>query len=347
LFQNTFTQIKDFSVMGFELSEAELLGNLFDSEVAGILVTDAEFRAVRANKGFLRLLGYRHDELLTKSIADITHPDDRDISEMAHRNLREGDDRVAYEKRYVTKRGEAVACKVGIQCGRRDANGRPAWYLGFVTPLDDILAERMRADQFLVKLEQTYREAAGALARAIEARDSYTAGHQDNVAGIALRIGTRLGLEQDQLYGLYLSSMMHDIGKIGIPQEFLSKVTRLTPLEHDFIRQHATMGYDILKEIKSPFNLADAAHQHHERMDGTGYPRGLKGDAIILDARIIAVADTVDSMLQPRPYRRALGADVVRQTLMQDRGTRLDAAVVDACLVLDHFGAAGSKPAPG
>jgi PAS domain S-box-containing protein len=321
------------------VTDAEIAGRLFDSEAIGVLVADAKFNPVRANRGFLRLLGYSPAELTRKSIADITHPDDIEITRTAHQNLREGSASVSFEKRYLTRQGGIVPCRVGIQCGGRDGAGRPTWYLGFVTPLEGVLAERVRAESILVKLEQTYRETASALARAIEARDSYTAGHQDSVAGIAVRIGVRLGLDHDKLYGLYLSSVMHDIGKIGIPQEFLSKVTALSTLEREFIKQHATIGYEILKEIKSPWRLADAAFQHHERLDGTGYPRGLVGDAIILEARVIAVADTVDSMLQPRPYRRALDAEAVRQALTAGRGTQLDAAVVDACLALDRFGA--------
>jgi HD-GYP domain-containing protein (c-di-GMP phosphodiesterase class II) len=180
-----------------------------------------------------------------------------------------------------------------------------------------------------------YRETAGALARAIEARDAYTAGHQDSVAALALKIGQKMGLDAHKLYGIYLSGIVHDIGKIGVPPEFLSKVTALTPLEFDFIKQHALFGHDILKGVNSPWPLALAAYQHHERLDGSGYPNRLMRSDITLEARIVAVADTVDSMIKPRPYRGARAHREIQNVLLSGRGSSYDADVTDAFLSLD------------
>ncbi|MBL8644007.1 MAG: HD domain-containing protein [Rhodospirillaceae bacterium] len=319
----------------------ERLNRIYESDVVGVLEVDSKLRFTRANKGFLGMLGYALPELLDRNILSITHPEDVSLMQAAHLRLIEGDDTVRYQKRYVAKDGREVPCLVGIQAGRRAANGWPSWFLAFVSPLGDVIAARDKAQQLTTKLDDVYRETAGALARAIEARDTYTAGHQDNVAALAVRIGRGMGLDAARLYGVYLSGLVHDIGKIGVPPEFLAKVTKLTSLEFDFIKQHTTFGFDILKGVKSPWPLADAAHQHHERLDGSGYPNKLMRADITLEARIIAVADTVDSMIKPRPYRSARGMELTEKALLQGRGGQLDTDVVDACLRLDIFAAAG------
>ncbi len=316
-------------------SAEERLQRIFESDVVGILEVDADLRFVRANQGFLDMLGYSMDELNQKTTNEITHPDDLQSSKRQRQRLLEGENYVRYEKRYITKSGEMIHCLVGIQCGGRDQQGRPTWFLGFISPMTEVMAARSRAEELTQKLDQVYRETTGALARAIEARDAYTAGHQESVAMLAVRIGEQMGLDSARLYGIYLSGVVHDIGKIGVPPEFLSKVTKLTSLEMDFIRQHAAFGHDILKEVKSPWPLAEAAYQHHERLDGTGYPNNLMGNAILLESRIIAVADTVDSMVKPRPYRPARGVDETKRVLIEGRGKHFDADAVDACLRLD------------
>lgn len=323
------------------MSSAERqLQRIFESDVVGILEVSGDFRFIRANKGFLDLLGYTMEELRDKSNLDLTHPHDREASRQVYQQLLEGADLVRYEKRYVAKDGRAIQCYVGVQSGDRDISGRPTWFLGFISPMTEIVAARSEAQTLSNKLDQVYRETAGALARAIEARDSYTAGHQDSVATLAVGIAREMGVEAQRLYGIYLAGVVHDIGKIGVPPEFLSKVTKLSSLELDFIRQHSAFGHEILKGVKSPWPLAEVSYQHHERMDGTGYPNKLMGTDILLESRIIAVADTVDSMVKPRPYRVARGAAETEKVLLTGRGHTLDADVVDACLRLDVL----SKP---
>jgi len=173
-----------------------------------------------------------------------------------------------------------------------------------------------------------------AVSKAVEARDPYTAGHQQRVAQLARCIAQEMGLDTDRVDGLRMGATIHDIGKIYLPSEILSKPTRLSETEFDLIKTHCQVGYGILKDIEFPWPIADIAHQHHERLDGSGYPQGLKGDEICLEARIVAVADVVEAISSHRPYRAGLGIDVALQEIKKHRGELYEPAAVDACLSL-------------
>jgi putative nucleotidyltransferase with HDIG domain len=173
-----------------------------------------------------------------------------------------------------------------------------------------------------------------AIAATIEMRDPYTAGHQRRVARLATLIAGELDLPEDQTEGLYLAGVVHDIGKIRTPAEILSKPGKLNDIEFGLIKQHAETGYEILKAIAFPWPIAGAVLQHHERMNGKGYPYGIDGKDILLEARIIAVADVVEAMISFRPYRPGLGVTSALEEITRFRGERYDADVVDACLTL-------------
>jgi len=181
-------------------------------------------------------------------------------------------------------------------------------------------------------LKEALMASVEAMAKLVETRDPYTAGHEHRVAELASAIGRRMGLPQSTIEGLQVIGHLHDLGKIAIPTEILSKPTRLTPIEVQMVQSHPQVGYEILKGLTFPWPVADAVLQHHERMDGSGYPNGLPGEAITLEARIIAVADTVEAMSTHRPYRPARGLAAAREEIRQHRGTHYDPAVVDACL---------------
>ncbi len=170
------------------------------------------------------------------------------------------------------------------------------------------------------------------LALIVEARDFYTSGHQARVADLAVAIANELNLSELQVEGIRMAGIIHDLGKIRVPAAILSKPGKLTDIEFDIIKVHPQTGFDLLKEIKFPWPLAEMILQHHEKMDGSGYPQGLKGDEIMLEARILAVADIVEAMSSRRPYRPALGLDKALNQIKQDKGTLLDPRVVDACL---------------
>jgi putative nucleotidyltransferase with HDIG domain len=173
-----------------------------------------------------------------------------------------------------------------------------------------------------------------AMSRTMEWRDPYTAGHQKRVALISAAIAKKLGLDNEQIEALYMAAMVHDLGKVAVPAEILTKPSRLTDLEMKMVQGHAESGYQILKDIPFPYPIAEMVYQHHERLDGSGYPRALKGDAICLEARILAVADTIEAMATHRPYRPGRGLDVAIKEVMAEAGSKLDQGIANAVFEL-------------
>jgi putative nucleotidyltransferase with HDIG domain len=165
-------------------------------------------------------------------------------------------------------------------------------------------------------------------------RDPYTAGHQERVTRLAMAMAERMGLPADRVEGLRVAGLLHDVGKVSVPAEILSKPTGLSAIELALVRSHSEAGYAILREIAFPWPVATIVLQHHERMDGSGYPSGLRGEEILLEARILAVADSVEAMASHRPYRAALGIEEALAELARGRGTAYDVDAVSACLSL-------------
>lgn len=190
------------------------------------------------------------------------------------------------------------------------------------------------------RLQKAMSGAVAALATVVEKRDPYTAGHQQRVAEFAVAIGKELGLSDDRIEGLRIGAWIHDIGKIGVPTEILSKPGRLDHTEIALIQRHAEIGYDIVKNINFGWPVEKIVHQHHERIDGTGYPQGLKGDQIQLEPRIVAVADVIESMATDRPYRKSIPWNAVIDEITNGRGAKYDINVVNAAMrVLDQSAA--------
>ena len=209
--------------------------------------------------------------------------------------------------------------------------------LAIVVVMQDI-SDKKRAEekisQYVAQLENAFMSSVKVATTLGEMRDPYTAGHQRRVAGIAVAIGAELGFDARRQEGLRVAGYLHDIGKIKITAEILSKPGKLSPVEFTLIQGHPQAGYDVLKGVEFPWPVAPVALQHHERMDGSGYPQGLKGEEILLEARIMAVADVVEAMSSHRPYRASLGLDITLAEIERGRGTAYDEGVVDACLRL-------------
>lgn len=189
------------------------------------------------------------------------------------------------------------------------------------------------------KLKDSYRNSqlildgiVRTLSKIIETRDPYTSGHEDQVAKIACKIAREMNLPEEQISFIHIAATLHDIGKISVPSEILTKPSILSSLEKEIIKTHCKVANDVLKNIEFPYPVAEIIYQHHERMDGSGYPRGLKGDEIAIEARIIGVADVIDAMASYRPYRPALGVDAAIEEIIKYRGVTYDPVVVDACL---------------
>ena len=186
------------------------------------------------------------------------------------------------------------------------------------------------------RLRKNLEETVNALALTVEMRDLYTAGHQRKVTNLACDIAEEMGLPEEQADGLRLAGPVHDVGTIQIPTEILIKPGHLSEIEFVMIKMHPQIGYDILKSIEFSSPVAQVILQHHERMDGSGYPAGLSGGDILLESRILAVADIVEAMSSPRPYRPALGINTALEEISKDKGILYDPEAVDACLNLFH-----------
>jgi len=208
----------------------------------------------------------------------------------------------------------------------------------FASHVQYVSKKRYEAEEKLRVTLERLKRAAGStiqvLVSALEARDPYTAGHQARSANLACAIAEEMDLPEDKIEGIHMAGAIHDIGKLSVPVEILSKPTKLTHVEFSLIKEHSHNGFEMLKDVESAWPLAEIVHQHHERMNGGGYPRNLKGDEILMEARILAVADVVEAISSHRPYRPAYDIRDALDEIERNKGILYDAAVVDACLRL-------------
>ncbi len=321
------------------VAESELrYRRLFETAQDGILILDFDTGLIKdANPFITNLLGYSREELIDKELWEIGAIIDKTLALTAFATIQEkgyvryenlplrhknGDIR---EVEFVSNAYHVGGNKV-IQCNIRD-----------ITERKKLEEENLK---FQHSISVSLHEMIETLANVIVARDSYTAGHQKRVANLASAIAAKLNLPLHTIEGIHLSALIHDIGKIAIPAEILTKPTGLSNFELAMLRNHVQTGYDILKNIHFPWNLAQIVLEHHERIDGSGYPNGIKGDSICEEARIIAVADTVEAISSDRPYRKSRGIDAALEEIRVNSGKLYDAKVVDACLNVfqeDHF----------
>ncbi len=312
---------------------------LLDSTAEGIYGLNMEGNCTFANAACCRLLGYDDPSELIGA----------NMHGLIHHTRPDGSHYPARECHILKAFRQGVGAHVDDEVlWRRDGTSFPAAYWAFpifeadnvvgavVTFLD--ISEQVKARDALQKsheqLQAALQSTISAISKAVEARDPYTAGHQQRVARLACAIACEMGLGRDVDEGIRLGGMIHDIGKIHLPAEILSKPGRLSAMEYELVKSHVRVGYDILKDIDFPWPVADIAYQHHERLDGSGYPQGLKGDEICLEARIVAVADVVEAMSSHRPYRPALGMDAALDEISAKRGKWFDPDAVDACIRL-------------
>ncbi len=208
-----------------------------------------------------------------------------------------------------------------------------AWVIG-IRDITERKQIELREHEVASRIEHAMLGTIDVVSRMMDLRDPYTSGHERRVGEVAAAIAAEMGLDADTQRGLRVAGNLHDVGKITVPAEILSKPGKLSALEFEMIKGHAELGYQVLKDIDFPWPVAEVAYQHHERIDGSGYPRGLKGDAILIDARIMAVADVVEAMSSHRPYREGMGIDKAVADIERGRGTIYDAKVADACVRL-------------
>jgi PAS domain S-box-containing protein/putative nucleotidyltransferase with HDIG domain len=287
---------------------------------------------VFVNSAAIGMVGYSKEILTSKSFTDFIHPDDINMVVDHHIKRIKGEEvPPIYPFRIIGQDGTVIWCE--LNAAVIQWKGKPATLL-FLTNI----TERKKADEELHQTLDSLRKAVSTtiqvMVSAIEMRDPYTAGHQSRVADLASAIATEMGLPQEKIDGIRMAGSIHDIGKLSIPAEILSKPTKLTDIEYSLIKEHSRSGYEMLKNVESPWPLAQIVYQHHERMDGSGYPRNLKGDEILIEARIMTVADVVEAMASHRPYRPGLGIDAALAEIEKNKGAHYDNTVVDACLRL-------------
>lgn len=216
----------------------------------------------------------------------------------------------------------------------KDSGGGIVGFRGIVRDVSAMKAMEKEREETLEKLRQTLESTVHAMAMAVESRDPYTAGHQRRVADLAYAIAVSMGIEPNRINGLRMASMIHDLGKISIPTEILTKPTNLTNIEFEIVKTHAQAGYEILKDIDFPWPIARIVLEHHEKIDGSGYPQHLKGDVLLTESKILTVADVVEAMASHRPYRPSLGILDALAEITQNRGILYDTDAVNACLSL-------------
>ncbi len=343
----TFTDIDEYKRMEVSLRRAErataealtLLDTLQSTAPVGFLFVDQEFRYVRVNEMAAAINGVPVGEHLGRTVAEVVPALWPQIEPVF---------------RGVLDRGEAVL-NVEITGETSAEPGRAkAWLVSFypVRTAEAIIGigvvivditERKEAEQAQRALTNA---AVGAIAATVEARDPYTAGHQRRVADNATAIAAEMRLDTGTIDGIRLAAHLHDIGKIAVPTEILTRPGPLRPAEYELVKDHSRVGCEIVEGIAFARPVAQMILQHHERLDGSGYPDGLRGDEILIGARVIAVADVVDAMATHRPYRAARGVGAALEEIERNRGRLYDPAAVDACLRLYRDGRLRLEPVP-
>jgi len=304
-----------------------------------IFVLDMDFRYTYVSPSIKILRGFEPHEVLKQSALDTLTPSSLEtaMKMLAEVMELEKTDHQAVSRmlqlEMMRKDGTTVWTEVKLSF-IRDASRKPVGILGVTRDI----TERREAEKRLQETLDSVRKAMGTTVQvmisAVESRDPYTAGHQLRAADLARSIATEMGLPRRQIDNIYMAGSIHDIGKLSVPAELLAKPTKLTDTEFSIIKQHSRKGYEILQDVETDWPLAEIVYQHHERHDGSGYPRNLKGDEILMEARILAVADVVETMASHRPYRPALGIEAALTEIEENRGRLYDESVADACLTI-------------
>ncbi|MGB8953386.1 MAG: HD domain-containing phosphohydrolase [Candidatus Aminicenantales bacterium] len=309
--------------------------NIVNSALIGIFQIAPDGRFLMANTSLARLLGYNSALELT-SFGILIGRDHFWIPE-----------KFGEFERLISLQGNLNNFEIRL----RRKNGAPFWaaisarairqpdetLISYEGILEDITVHKI-AEKTLKQSLERLRKATGTIidvmVLAVEARDPYTSGHQRRVADLARAIATEIQLSNNQIDGIRIAGVVHDMGKISIPTEILTTPRKLTDAEYNLVKTHSQIGHDLIKDVEFPWPIAQMILQHHERIDGSGYPKGLKGDAILMEAKILAVADVVEAISSHRPYRPALGIEKALEEISQNRGILYDSAIVDACLRL-------------
>ena len=306
---------------------------IMDSVPAIITYKDTESKIVRANKTMANslkmsvkdIVGKTTEELFPKEQAEKMRKDDREV-------IVSGKPKRDIIQPYTTPDG--IRWLITDKIPYKDKKGKVTGVIGLSKDITVQRKSEKELEQSYQKLKKTMDSTIDTMSNMIEAKDPYTSGHQHRVCQLAVRIAQEMKLPEDKIEGIRIVSLIHDIGKIGLPTEILSKPTKLSDIEFGLIKEHSQIGYNILKFIDFSYPIAQIILQHHERLNGSGYPNHLKGNKIFLEACILGVADVVEAMSSHRPYRPALGVDKALEEISKNRGILYDPKAVDVCLKL-------------
>lgn len=277
------------------------------------------------------MLGYRPDEIRGRHFSEFIHPADREKGRI-HYESTLSRAIAPLECRFLTRSGETVWLYASSVPDRR--NGEVAGIQGILQDITEFKIREVELNQANEKLRDSISSMVQVMASIVELKDSYTARHQLRVTKLACNIAYEMGLPRDQVDGIRAAGLVHDIGKLNIPLSILSKSEAINDIEYELIKSHPLTGYELLKPIGFPWPVPDIVFQHHERLDGSGYPRGLSGEEILPEARIIAVADVMEAISTRRPYREGSSVASALQELSAHSGRLYDAGAVEACLRL-------------
>jgi PAS domain S-box-containing protein len=311
----------------------ELFRSYLEYAPDGVYMSDLEGNFLYGNRKCEEITSYRREELIGKNFLELNILSENSLNKAAQllqANM-EGKPTGPDEIELISKEGRLIPVEINTNVVQRMGQ---RIVLAFVRDI----TERKQAEKQLQDTLESLRKAVGVtmqvMVSAVEVRDPYTSGHQTRSADLARAIAIEMGLPKEKIEGIRMVGSIHDIGKLSIPAEILSKPTKLSETEFALIKEHAYKGFEMLKDVESPWPLAEIVYQHHERMDGSGYPRNLQGEEILIEARILAVADVVEAMASHRPYRPGLGIDAALNEIEKNRGIFYDNTVVDACLRL-------------
>jgi PAS domain S-box-containing protein/putative nucleotidyltransferase with HDIG domain len=314
-----------------KLEHLEIFLSIFGNLIPGMIFVHKGGNFLYVNPSYEEALGYSREEFLNMPFWEIVHPEHREmVKEHAFKRLKGEKVPERYEIKLLGKGGVEKWFDINVKLVKLEDEP-----IIVATALD--VSERKKIEkekeEAISRLKSLLKEMVEAFSLAIEFRDPYTMGHQKRVAELSVAISEELGLDPEKKEGVRVAALLHDLGKaVGVPLEILNKPAKLNDLEFSFVKAHPEIGWRILKGVDFPWPVAEAVYQHHERLNGSGYPRGLKGDQIIIEARIIGVADVVEAMTSHRPYRPALALEEALREIKENKGILYDPQVVDAAL---------------
>jgi len=326
-------EMVDKNVVQIELQESEeKYRNIVECAVEGIFQITEDGRLIMANRSLAEILGYSSPEDMRSTIRDFGrqfYVDKADI-ERFETLLKQRGYIKNFETRFYRRDGKIIWVNMNVRVVP-DFMGRILCFEGTIEDTTERKNKEVMLRESYEKMQRAMDGIINALSTTVELRDPYTAGHQKRVTELAAAIAKKMNYTDEMVKFLSIAGMLHDIGKLCVPAEILSKPGRISKKEFSILKDHPDEGYRILENINFEYPVAEIIREHHERMDGSGYPRGLKGDEILMDARIIGVADVVESIASHRPYRPSLGMDFALDEIERNKGVLYDADVVEAC----------------